>query len=64
MYFLIFQVLLIFFIVSAFPRLESVLKKRWNSGEDTPSYLLRVTKVLVNISQFEFLVMTEKYFCL
>ena len=26
----------------------------------TPSYLLKVTKFLVNISQFEFLVMTEK----
>ena len=29
----------------------------------TPSYLLKVTKFLVNIFQFEFLIMTEKYFC-
>ena len=29
-----------------------------------PSYLLKVTKFLGKISQFEFLVMTEKYFCL
>ena len=26
----------------------------------TPSYLLKITKFLVNIHQFEFLVMTEK----
>ena len=29
-----------------------------------PSYLLKVTKFLVKITQFELLVMTEKYFCL
>ena len=30
----------------------------------TPSYLLKVTKFLVKISEFEFLVMTGIYFCL
>ena len=30
----------------------------------TPSYLLKVTKFVVKIFQFEFLVMTEKYLCL
>ena len=35
-----------------------------NSGPSGPSYLsslLKVTKILVRMSQFEFLVMTEKY---
>ena len=30
----------------------------------TLSYLLKVTKFVVKISQFEFLIVTEKYFCL
>ena len=30
----------------------------------TSSHLLKVTKFLVKISQFEFLVMAEKHFCL
>ena len=34
------------------------------SQKHPPSYLLKVTKFLVKISQFEFLVTTEKYFCL
>ena len=29
-----------------------------------PSYLLKVTKFLGKISQFDFVVMIEKYFCL
>ena len=47
---------------------EPSLKKRffseppkyWSFSFLTPSYLLKVTKFLVEISQFEFLVMTEK----
>ena len=30
----------------------------------TPSYFLKVTKFLVKISKFNFLIMTEKHFCL
>ena len=33
-------------------------------SSSTPPYLLKVTKFVVKISQFEFLVMTEKNFCL
>ena len=30
----------------------------------TPSHLLKVTKILVKSSQFKFLIVTEKHFCL
>ena len=47
---------------------ETSLKVRFSSESQkyqsfsslTPSYLLKVTKFLVEISQFEFLIMTEK----
>ena len=35
-------------------------QKYQSFSSSTPSYLLKVTKFLVKISQFEFLVMTEK----
>ena len=34
--------------------------KYYSFSSLTPSYLLKITKFLVNIHQFEFLVMTEK----
>ena len=40
---------------------ETMEENSGPSGLSYLSYLLKVTKILVKMSQFEFLVMTEKY---